>query len=54
MADLLIEKLTNLKEEKSSLSNLIDYLIELIEMKKKAYAEDDFSDIEDIFDDFIN
>lgn len=52
--DLLIEKLKNLKEEKSNLSSLIDYLIELIEIKKEEYIEDDFSDIEDIFDDFTN
>lgn len=47
--DAIIGKLKSLEEKKPKLSNLLSYLIELLNEKKDNY-QDDFSDIEDIFD----
>lgn len=46
--DAIIIKLNTLEDEKPKLSNLLNYLIELLKVKKEKYS-DDFSDIEDIF-----
>lgn len=46
--DAIISKLNALEDEKPTLSNLLNYLIELLKTKKEKYS-DDFSDIEDIF-----
>ena len=46
--DSIISKLNNLEEKKPKLSNLLNYLIELLKSKRENYS-DDFSEIEDIF-----
>ena len=46
--DLIIKKLNELEVKKPKLSSILNYLIELLKVKKEKY-EDDFSEIEDIF-----
>jgi hypothetical protein len=48
LIDTVTWKLVDLKEEKSSLTNLIDFLVKLLKEKRLKY-ENDFSEIEDIF-----
>ncbi|USN57872.1 MAG: hypothetical protein H6767_05955 [Candidatus Peribacteria bacterium] len=49
--DQVITKLNTLEQQKPKLSNLINYLIELLQQKRQNYA-DDFTDIDSIFNDF--